>query len=90
MVVLATSGNDVPTVIQEMDRLYGNDSFGIVPPAAIMQAQQHMNIGSSSFTIEVRDRIEADRLYTISYRSIACGHLGIQLYELVVSGFPRH
>ena len=53
MVVLATSGNDVPTVIQEMDRLYGNDSFGIVAPAAIMQAQQHMNAGSSSFTMEV-------------------------------------
>src|SRR5215467_13285944 len=38
---------------KEMDRLYGNDSFGIVAPAAIMQAQQHMNSGSSSFTIEV-------------------------------------
>ena len=53
MVVLATSGNDVPTIIQEMDRLFGNDSSGIVPPAAIMQAQQQMNAGSSSFTLEV-------------------------------------
>ena len=34
MIVLARSGNDVPTVIQEMNRLYGSDSFGIVSPAA--------------------------------------------------------
>jgi putative ABC transport system permease protein len=41
MIVLARSGNDVPTVIQEMDRVYGSDSFGIVSPAAIIQAQVH-------------------------------------------------
>ena len=29
MIVFARSGNDVPTVIQEMNRLYGNDSLGI-------------------------------------------------------------
>jgi len=38
MIVLARSGNDVPTVIQEMNRVYGSDSFGIVSPAAIIQA----------------------------------------------------
>ena len=53
MIVLARSGSDVRTVVQEMNRLYGSDSFGIVTPAAIMQAQQHMNSGSSSFTLEV-------------------------------------
>ena len=41
MVVLAHSGNDVPTVIQEMDRLYGNDSFGIVAPE---QSCKHSSI----------------------------------------------
>jgi putative ABC transport system permease protein len=36
-----------------MYKLYGKDSFGIVIPAAIMQAQKHMNGGSNSFTLEV-------------------------------------
>ena len=53
MIVLARSGNDVPTVIQEMNRLYGSDSFGIVSPAAIMQAQKHTQAGGASFTLEV-------------------------------------
>jgi putative ABC transport system permease protein len=51
--VFARSGNDVPTVIQEMDRVYGSDSFGIVSPAAIMQAQKHTQAGGASFTLEV-------------------------------------
>ena len=29
MIVFARSGNDVPTVIEEMNKLYGNDSLGI-------------------------------------------------------------
>jgi len=41
MFLFVRSGNDVPTVIQEMDRVYGSDSFGFVSPAAIMQAQKH-------------------------------------------------
>ncbi|MFY9871358.1 MAG: ABC transporter permease, partial [Candidatus Nitrosopolaris sp.] len=53
MIVLARSGSDVSTVVHEMTRLYGSDSFGIVSPAAIMEAQQHLNGGSSSFTLEV-------------------------------------
>ena len=53
MIVLARSGNDVPTVIQEMNRAYGSDSFGIVSPAAIMQAQKHTQAGGASFTLEV-------------------------------------
>ncbi|HYV52001.1 MAG TPA: ABC transporter permease [Candidatus Eisenbacteria bacterium] len=53
MFVFARSGNDVPTVIQEMDRVYGSDSFGIVSPAAIMQAQKHTQAGGASFTLEV-------------------------------------
>jgi hypothetical protein len=53
MIVLARSGNDVPTVIQEMDRVYGSDSFGIVSPAAIIQAQKHTQVGGASFTLEV-------------------------------------
>jgi putative ABC transport system permease protein len=53
MIVLASSGNDVPTVIQEMNRVYGSDSFGIVSPAAIMQAQKHTQAGGASFTLEV-------------------------------------
>jgi putative ABC transport system permease protein len=53
MIVLARSGNDVPTVIQEMDRVYGSDSFGIVSPAAIIQAQKHTQAGGASFTLEV-------------------------------------
>jgi putative ABC transport system permease protein len=53
MIVLARSGNDVPTVIQEMNRLYGSDSFGIVSPAAIIQAQKHTQAGGASFTLEV-------------------------------------
>jgi len=51
--VFARSGNYVPTVIQEMDRVYGSDSFGIVSPAAIMQAQKHTQAGGASFTLEV-------------------------------------
>jgi putative ABC transport system permease protein len=53
MFVFARSGNDVPTVIQEMDRVYDSDSFGIVSPAAIMQAQKHTQAGGASFTLEV-------------------------------------
>ncbi|MGA9152105.1 MAG: ABC transporter permease, partial [Candidatus Nitrosopolaris sp.] len=53
MIVLARSGNDVPTVIQEMNRVYGSDSFGIVSPAALMQAQKHTQAGGASFTLEV-------------------------------------
>jgi putative ABC transport system permease protein len=53
MVVLARSGGDVNTVVQELDTLYGKDSFGIVIPRATMQAQKHMNGGSNSFTLEV-------------------------------------
>jgi putative ABC transport system permease protein len=53
MVVLARSGSYVNTVVQELDRLYGKDSFGIVIPTAVMQAQKHMNGGSNSFTLEV-------------------------------------
>jgi len=48
MFVFARSGNDVPTIIQEMDRVYGSDSFGIVSPAAIMQAQKHTQAGGAS------------------------------------------
>jgi hypothetical protein len=48
MFVFARSGNDVPTIIQEMDRVYGSDSFGIVSPAAIMQAQKHTKAGGAS------------------------------------------
>jgi putative ABC transport system permease protein len=53
MIVFARSGSDVPTVIQEMDRVYGSDSFGIVSPAAIIQAQKHTQAGGASFTLEV-------------------------------------
>ena len=53
MIVLACSGKDVPTVIQEMNRVYGSDSFGIVSPAAIIQAQKHTQAGGASFTLEV-------------------------------------
>jgi DNA-binding transcriptional ArsR family regulator len=53
MIVLARSGKDVPNVIQEMNRVYGKDSFGIVAPAAIMQAQKHTQAGGASFTLEV-------------------------------------
>jgi putative ABC transport system permease protein len=53
MIVLARSGNDVRTVIQEMNRVYGSDSFGIVSPAAIIQAQKHTQAGGASFTLEV-------------------------------------
>jgi len=52
MVVLARPGN-VTTVVQEMTTLYGRTSFGIVSPAAIMQAQQHTQAGSASFTLEI-------------------------------------
>ena len=41
------------TVIQEMNRVYGSDSFGIVSPAAIIQAQKHTPAGGASFTLEV-------------------------------------
>lgn len=70
MVVLATSGNQVRTVIQEMDRLYGNDSFGIVAPTAIMQAQHNMNSGSSSFTLEV------------GYIALLAGAIGVVHYPV--------
>jgi putative ABC transport system permease protein len=53
MIVLARSGNDVRTVIQVMNRVYGRDSFGIVSPAAIIQAQKHTQAGGASFTLEV-------------------------------------
>jgi putative ABC transport system permease protein len=53
MIIMARSGNDVNTVIQELDRLYGSYSFGIVSPAAIVQAQQHTDIGSSSLAQDV-------------------------------------
>src|SRR5215813_869633 len=53
MIVLARSGSDVRTVIQEMNRVYGSDSFGIVSPAAIIQAQKHTQAGGASFTLEV-------------------------------------
>ena len=53
MIVFAKSGNDVHTVIQEMNRVYGSDSFGIVSPAAIIQAQKHTQAGGASFTLEV-------------------------------------
>jgi putative ABC transport system permease protein len=53
MIVFARSGNDVPTVIQEMNRVYGSDSFGFVSPAAIIQAQKHTQAGGASFTLEV-------------------------------------
>jgi len=36
-----------------MDRVYGSDSFGIVSPAAIIQAQKHTQAGGTSFTLEV-------------------------------------
>ena len=36
-----------------MDRVYGSDSFGIVSPAAIIQAQKHTQAGGASFTLEV-------------------------------------
>jgi putative ABC transport system permease protein len=52
MIVATTSGY-VSTVVQELYSLYGKDSFGIVIPAAIMDAQKHMNGGSNSFTLEV-------------------------------------
>ena len=35
-----------------MDRVYGSDSFGIVSPAAIMQAQKHTQAGGATFTFE--------------------------------------
>jgi putative ABC transport system permease protein len=53
LIIMARSGNDVNTVIQEMDRLYGSYSFGIVSPAAIVQAQQHTDSGSSSLAQDV-------------------------------------
>jgi putative ABC transport system permease protein len=53
LIIMARSGNDVNTVIQEMDRLYGNYSFGIISPAAIVEAQQHTDSGSSSLAQDV-------------------------------------
>jgi hypothetical protein len=53
MVVLASSGNYVPSVVQETYRQYGSNSFGIVAPAAVMLAQKHTQSGNSSFTLEV-------------------------------------
>jgi putative ABC transport system permease protein len=53
MIVATTSGRYVNAVVQELYSLYGKDSFGIVIPAAIMQAQKGMNGGSNSFTLEV-------------------------------------
>ena len=42
MIVFARSGNDVPTVIQEMNKVYSSDSFGFVSPAAIIQAYHQL------------------------------------------------
>ena len=53
MIVLARSSSYVDTVVQELDRLYGSDSFGIVSPAAIVEAQQHTQSGSSSLALDV-------------------------------------
>ena len=53
MIVLARSADYVNTVIQEMDRLYGSNSFGIVSPAAIVEAQKHTQSGSSSLALDV-------------------------------------
>jgi putative ABC transport system permease protein len=53
LIIMARSGNDVNTVMQELDRLYGSYSFGIVSPAAIVQAQQHTDSGSSSLAQDV-------------------------------------
>ncbi len=53
LIIMARSGNDVNTVIQEMDRLYGRYSFGIVSPAAIVQTQQATDSGSSSLAQDV-------------------------------------
>jgi putative ABC transport system permease protein len=54
MVVLTQMpGSYVFTVVQELYRLYGKDSFGIVIPRAIMEAQKNMNGGSNSFTLDV-------------------------------------
>jgi putative ABC transport system permease protein len=53
MIVLARSADYVNIVVQEMDRLYGSDSFGIVSPAAIVEAQQHTQSGSNSLALDV-------------------------------------
>ena len=53
MIVLARYADYVNTVIQEMDRLYGSNSFGIVSPAAIVEAQKHTQSGSSSLALDV-------------------------------------
>lgn len=53
VIVLAGSADYVNTVVQEMDRLYGDYSFGIVSPAAIVEAQQHTQSGSSSLALDV-------------------------------------
>jgi putative ABC transport system permease protein len=53
MVVLTTSGRYVNTVVQELHRLYDKDSYSLVIPRAIMEAQKNMNSGSDSFTLDV-------------------------------------
>ena len=53
MIVLARSADYVNTVTQEMDRLCGSNSFGIVSPAAIVEAQKHTQSGSSSLALDV-------------------------------------
>ncbi len=53
LVVFARTGGDVATVAHEMTSLFGNMSFGITTPAAIIQAQKHTQAGSASFTLEI-------------------------------------
>jgi putative ABC transport system permease protein len=53
MVVLADSGSDVSTVVQELSRLAGGENLGIVTPAAIVQAQQGTQSGSTSLALVV-------------------------------------
>ena len=53
MIVLARYADYVNTVIQEMDRLDGSNSFGIVSPAAIVEAQKHTQSRSSSLALDV-------------------------------------
>jgi putative ABC transport system permease protein len=53
LIIMARSGNDVKTVKQEMDRLYGSYSFAIVSPAAIVETQQGTQRGSASLASDV-------------------------------------
>jgi putative ABC transport system permease protein len=53
LIVMSRSGNDVKTVIQEMDRLYGSYSFGIVSPSAIVQTEKGTQQGSASLALDV-------------------------------------